>query len=153
VLLTDYSSIMFDYANLDRPIVVYANDWDTYRRVRGVNFDLLAQPPGVVERNQDRLVEAFTSGRYRDVSADAARKEFAERFCEFDDGHAAERVVRRVMLAEQMSTAGHATRGTGVAQGRGETSTGTALSEDLEAMGAADTDQDGWVDDPPAEAE
>ncbi len=30
-LITDYSSIMFDYANLDRPIVVYADDWDVYR--------------------------------------------------------------------------------------------------------------------------
>ncbi len=117
VLLTDYSSIMFDYANLDHPIVVYANDWDTYRRVRGVNFDLLAQPPGIVERTQAGLVDAFTSGRYRDASAEAARKEFAKRFCEFDDGHAAERVVRRVLLGEELSTVGHATRGTGVEQG------------------------------------
>ena len=41
-LITDYSSIMFDYANLDRPIVVYADDWDVYRETRGVYFDLLA---------------------------------------------------------------------------------------------------------------
>ncbi|MFD5459597.1 bifunctional glycosyltransferase/CDP-glycerol:glycerophosphate glycerophosphotransferase [Streptomyces olivaceus] len=33
-LITDYSSIMFDYANLDRPIVVYADDWDVYRETR-----------------------------------------------------------------------------------------------------------------------
>jgi CDP-glycerol glycerophosphotransferase len=31
VLITDYSSAMFDYAILDRPIVIYAPDWDAYR--------------------------------------------------------------------------------------------------------------------------
>lgn len=34
-LVTDYSSVMFDYAHLDRPIVVHAPDWETYRTVRG----------------------------------------------------------------------------------------------------------------------
>ncbi|MCZ9345401.1 CDP-glycerol glycerophosphotransferase family protein, partial [Streptomyces sp. TRM76130] len=29
-LVTDYSSIMFDYANLDRPIVIHADDWEVY---------------------------------------------------------------------------------------------------------------------------
>jgi CDP-glycerol glycerophosphotransferase (TagB/SpsB family) len=97
-LLTDYSSIMFDYAILDRPIVVYAEDWDTYTRVRGVNFDLTASPPGTLETTMDGLVDAFTSGRYAADGASALRAEFRKRFCQFDDGHAAERVVRMTML-------------------------------------------------------
>jgi CDP-glycerol glycerophosphotransferase len=116
VLLTDYSSIMFDYANLDRPIVIYANDWEAYQKVRGVNFDLLSFPPGVVETTPDGLVDAFTSGRYHSTDADRARKEFRKRFCPCDDGHAAERVVRRVFLGEEWTTVGHATHATGVAQ-------------------------------------
>ncbi|MDQ3406105.1 MAG: bifunctional glycosyltransferase family 2 protein/CDP-glycerol:glycerophosphate glycerophosphotransferase, partial [Actinomycetota bacterium] len=48
VLISDYSSITFDYANLGRPIVIYAHDWDLYRVIRGVTFDLLEQPPGAV---------------------------------------------------------------------------------------------------------
>ncbi|MDQ6851578.1 MAG: CDP-glycerol glycerophosphotransferase family protein [Actinomycetota bacterium] len=98
VLMTDYSSVMFDYANLDRPIVIYAEDWDSYVRVRGVSYDLLAGPPGVVETTPNGLVDALLSGRYRDARATRARAQFARRFCEFDDGHAAERVVRRVFL-------------------------------------------------------
>lgn len=35
LLVTDYSSAMFDYAVLDRPIVIYAPDWDAYRLTRG----------------------------------------------------------------------------------------------------------------------
>ena len=90
VLLTDYSSIMFDYAVLDRPIVIHAPDWDEYRARRGVYFDLLAEPPGTVTRTQDQVVEALRA------PADAQRAAFRARFCSLDDGGAAERVVRRV---------------------------------------------------------
>jgi CDP-glycerol glycerophosphotransferase (TagB/SpsB family) len=90
VLLTDYSSIMFDYAVLDRPIVIHAPDWDEYRARRGVYFDLLAEPPGAVTRTQQEVVEALAE------RADGERAAFRERFCALDDGHAAERVVRRV---------------------------------------------------------
>jgi CDP-glycerol glycerophosphotransferase len=103
VLLTDYSSIMFDYANLDdRPIVIFANDWDTYVRTRGVNFDLMAESPGMVATTEHGLVEAFTSGAvWGDVAA-KARSEFRRKFCAFDDGNAAERAVRRVILGQQL---------------------------------------------------
>jgi CDP-glycerol glycerophosphotransferase (TagB/SpsB family) len=99
-LITDYSSIMFDYANLDRPIVIYAYDWDTYTRTRGVNFDLLAQPPGVVAETADELLAAFRDGAVWGATAAQVRAEFRRIFCTFDDGHAAERVVRRVFLGE-----------------------------------------------------
>ncbi|MGW3340880.1 CDP-glycerol glycerophosphotransferase family protein [Streptomyces sp. NPDC001009] len=100
VLVTDYSSIMFDYANLDRPIVVHADDWETYRTTRGVYFDLMAEAPGRVARTQEELTEILTSNAWRDETATKARTAFRRRFCEFDDGRAAERVVRRVFLGE-----------------------------------------------------
>jgi CDP-glycerol glycerophosphotransferase len=100
VLITDYSSVMFDYALLDRPIVIYAPDWDDYVLERGVYFDLMKHPPGVVARTPRELVTAFESGAvWRSRSRRAA---FRERFCEFDDGQAAEKVVRRVILGETL---------------------------------------------------
>lgn len=99
-LITDYSSIMFDYANLDRPIVTYADDWDVYRDTRGVYFDLLAEPPGHVARTQDELIRVFTTGEWADERSAGLRDRFRERFCRFDDGRAAERVVRRVLLGQ-----------------------------------------------------
>ncbi|MFI5973762.1 CDP-glycerol glycerophosphotransferase family protein [Streptomyces sp. NPDC051452] len=99
-LVTDYSSIMFDYANLDRPIVVYADDWDVYRETRGVYFDLPAEPPGPVARTPEELAAVFRDGSYAGPEAAALRAAFRERFCAFDDGRAAERVVRRVLLGE-----------------------------------------------------
>ncbi|MGW3630277.1 bifunctional glycosyltransferase/CDP-glycerol:glycerophosphate glycerophosphotransferase [Streptomyces sp. NPDC005122] len=99
-LITDYSSIMFDYANLDRPIVVYADDWEVYQETRGVYFDLLQAPPGPVARTPGELARVFRDGSYADGSSRALRAGFRERFCSFDDGQAAERVVRRVLLGQ-----------------------------------------------------
>ncbi|MEU9016636.1 bifunctional glycosyltransferase family 2 protein/CDP-glycerol:glycerophosphate glycerophosphotransferase [Actinomadura sp. NPDC048394] len=99
VLLTDYSSIMFDYAVLeDRPIVVLANDWETYRLTRGVNVDVTAVPPGVVARTEDELIDAFRTGEPWNDTAAKARDTFRARFCPWDDGHAAARAVERIFL-------------------------------------------------------
>ncbi|MEY9849337.1 CDP-glycerol glycerophosphotransferase (TagB/SpsB family)/glycosyltransferase involved in cell wall biosynthesis [Streptacidiphilus sp. BW17] len=103
-LVTDYSSVMFDYANLDRPIVVLADDWEVYQQTRGVYLDLLSgrpgETPGAVATSEDELVDVFRSGAWNGPEAAALRTAFRERFCEFDDGNAAERVVRTVFLGE-----------------------------------------------------
>jgi CDP-glycerol glycerophosphotransferase len=96
VLVTDYSSIMFDYAVLDRPIVIHAPDWEVYRSVRGVYFDLMAEPPGIVARTDEALIEALSSRSAWSDEAAALRAAFRARFCSLDDGRAAERVVRRL---------------------------------------------------------
>ena len=101
VLLTDYSSIMFDYAVLDRPIVIHAPDWEAYRALRGTYFDLMAEPPGHVTRTEDEVIAALRSGAASGEAATRARAEFRARFCSLEDGHAAERVVRRVWLGER----------------------------------------------------
>ncbi|MGC5342124.1 bifunctional glycosyltransferase/CDP-glycerol:glycerophosphate glycerophosphotransferase [Streptomyces sp. DT171] len=103
-LVTDYSSVMFDYANLDRPIVVHAPDWETYRTVRGVCFDLLSgkpgDTPGAVSTSTEELARIFLDGSWRSPENTALRSAFRARFCPYDDGRAAERVVRRVLLGE-----------------------------------------------------
>jgi CDP-glycerol glycerophosphotransferase len=91
---------MFDYAVLDRPIVVHAPDWDVYRTLRGTYFDLLADPPGAVTASNEELVDAFRSGTVWGDRAGLLRAAFRARFCALEDGRAAERVVRRVFLGE-----------------------------------------------------
>jgi len=87
---------MFDYAVLDRPIVIHAPDWDTYRARRGTYFDLMAEPPGAVATNQAELAEVLRSGAAVDAHSAALRATFRVRFCALEDGRAAERVVRRI---------------------------------------------------------
>lgn len=102
VLITDYSSTMFDYAVLDRPIVIYAEDWEQYRTTRGAYFDILDAHPGAVATTQDELVGLFASGAVDSEPARQRRAAFRQRFCALEDGRAGERVVRRVLLGEQL---------------------------------------------------
>ncbi len=99
-LVTDYSSLMFDYANLDRPIVLHIDDWEAYEAARGTYFDIRAFPPGAVARTEDELIDIFRSGHWRGSRSAQLRAAFRARFCPFDDGNAAERVVRRVFLGQ-----------------------------------------------------
>ncbi|MCX5199660.1 bifunctional glycosyltransferase family 2 protein/CDP-glycerol:glycerophosphate glycerophosphotransferase [Streptomyces sp. NBC_00249] len=103
-LVTDYSSLMFDYAALDRPIVIHADDWEAYEAARGTYFDLRACPPGAIARTEDELVDIFATGHWQGSRSAQLRAAFRSRFCSYDDGHAAERVVRRVFLGESAPT-------------------------------------------------
>ncbi|MGV9757837.1 bifunctional glycosyltransferase/CDP-glycerol:glycerophosphate glycerophosphotransferase [Streptomyces tricolor] len=100
VLLTDYAPVMFDYAGLDRPIVVHTEDWAAYEAARGAYFDLRDFPPGAVARSEDELIDIFATGHWCGSRSAQLRAAFRERFCPWDDGRAAERVVRRVVLGE-----------------------------------------------------
>ncbi|WP_405967353.1 CDP-glycerol glycerophosphotransferase family protein [Streptomyces sp. NBC_00015] len=102
VLVTDYSALMFDYANLDRPIVVHADDWAAYTASRGAYFDVTADAPGQVSRTYRELAWLLASGSWRDEESARLRAGFRERFCAYDDGRAAERVVRRLLLGEEL---------------------------------------------------
>lgn len=108
-LITDYSSIMFDYACLDRPIISYVDDWEVYAKARGVYFDLLSETPGntpgTVATSEDELIELFRTGAWCGPRSAELRAAFRERFVQFDDGHAAERVVRKVFLGQEASPA------------------------------------------------
>ncbi|WP_274030454.1 CDP-glycerol glycerophosphotransferase family protein [Streptomyces sp. MMBL 11-1] len=98
-LIADYSSLIFDYACLDRPIVVHAPDWAAYRAARGTYFDLLSgrpgDTPGAVTTTPGGLADVFRTGEWRSPEAAVLRTAFRKRFCPYDDGRAAERVVRR----------------------------------------------------------
>ncbi|MEV6166138.1 bifunctional glycosyltransferase family 2 protein/CDP-glycerol:glycerophosphate glycerophosphotransferase [Streptomyces sp. NPDC052052] len=99
-LITDYSSLMFDYANLDRPVVIHFGDREAYEAARGTYFDLHSCPPGAIAHSEDELLGIFATGHWRTAHTARLREAFRERFCPYDDGHAAERVVRRVFLGD-----------------------------------------------------
>jgi CDP-glycerol glycerophosphotransferase (TagB/SpsB family) len=94
---------MFDYAVLDRPIVIHAPDWEVYRAMRGTTFDLMRKRPGVVTRTEAEVIDALRSGAVDGENARHDRAAFRAAFCPWDDGHAAERVVRRVWLGESVA--------------------------------------------------
>jgi CDP-glycerol glycerophosphotransferase (TagB/SpsB family) len=57
LLITDYSSLMYDFALLDRPIIIFAYDEQSYcEDIRGLYFDLRASVPGPVVRDWPALI-------------------------------------------------------------------------------------------------
>ncbi|MFI8201046.1 CDP-glycerol glycerophosphotransferase family protein [Streptomyces sp. NPDC085942] len=113
-LITDYSSLTFDYACLDRPIVVHAPDWPAYRAARGTYFDLLSgrpgDTPGPITTAPAELADVFRTGEWCSPEATVLRAAFRERFCPYDDGHAAERVVRHFFARPEEGPGRTATR-------------------------------------------
>ncbi|MET7369852.1 CDP-glycerol glycerophosphotransferase family protein [Streptomyces sp. NPDC005566] len=104
VLVTDYSSIMFDYALLDRPVVLFAPDLDAYAAERGSYFDLRAKAPGPVVETEDELFGVLARLKAADTGFEAARRAFAAEFGCYDRGDAARAVVDTV-FARHVSAA------------------------------------------------
>jgi len=97
-LITDYSSVMFDYSVTGKPMFFFAPDFDHYReQLRGFYFDLDEAAPGPVVQEASELV-SLVLDRER-VTAEYAAKYTAwqQRFNPRDDGHSAQRIVARLI--------------------------------------------------------
>ncbi|MGI8328773.1 bifunctional glycosyltransferase/CDP-glycerol:glycerophosphate glycerophosphotransferase [Actinomadura scrupuli] len=97
VMVSDYSSVMFDFANTGRPMLFFTYDLAHYRdKLRGFYFDFEAEAPGPLLESSADLIEALRSVDSISESYGKAYAAFAERFCALEDGKAAARVVDRV---------------------------------------------------------
>lgn len=97
LLITDYSSVFFDYANLKRPILFYTYDLDKYRdMLRGFYMDIHTEVPGPLLFTSEEVVDAIKN--IEDINEEYKEKysEFYERFCSLEDGHASENIAKRV---------------------------------------------------------
>ncbi|TYB40115.1 bifunctional glycosyltransferase/CDP-glycerol:glycerophosphate glycerophosphotransferase [Actinomadura chibensis] len=95
-LVTDHSSIMFDFALLDRPIVLHLPDGGD---LAPGYFDLERHAPGPVTRTEDELVAALAALDDAAPRHADRRRAFAARFGEHDRGSAARAVVERYFPA------------------------------------------------------
>jgi CDP-glycerol glycerophosphotransferase len=98
VLISDYSTLMFDYANTGRPMIFYTYDLEHYRDVlRGFYFDFENEAPGPLVHTEGQLFDAvLRADEFADAYSEAYRK-FQDRFCRWDDGRASERVVDAIL--------------------------------------------------------
>ena len=106
VLITDYSSIFFEYLLLDRPIVFFVPDYEDYARDRGFYLDFDSLPGHIVKNNNiDEAVRILYNAIGGDKQEkDAAnesqmrvlRQKFREQYMSACDGHATERIVKEI---------------------------------------------------------
>lgn len=95
MMITDYSSVMFDYSLLKRPMLFFCYDLEEYKdTLRGFYFDFLAEAPGPVTQTTEELI---TSIKNYDPSLYREKQEaFYRKYNHADDGHASERVVELI---------------------------------------------------------
>lgn len=99
MLVTDYSSVFFDYANLGRPIIFFMYDLEHYSEgVRGFYMGL-DELPGPVVTNEAELVEAILGADTPDEACRQRYHAFNDRFTYLDDGHVSERIIERCIAS------------------------------------------------------
>ena len=97
IIITDYSSVFFDYANLKRPMLFYTYDLEKYRDVlRGFYIDIEEELPGPLLYTTEEVIDAVKDiDKVREKYA-AKYEVFYDRYCGWEDGHAAENVAKEV---------------------------------------------------------
>ncbi|MEV0097106.1 bifunctional glycosyltransferase family 2 protein/CDP-glycerol:glycerophosphate glycerophosphotransferase [Streptomyces sp. NPDC050738] len=98
VLVTDYSSLMFDFAQTRRPMLFHTYDLEHYRdTLRGFCFDFESQAPGPLVPGSAELIEALRAPATATEAYAGAYEAFREVFCDLDDGAAAAAVADRML--------------------------------------------------------
>lgn len=98
ICVTDYSSVFFDYANLRRPILFFTYDLEKYREeLHGFYIDMETEVPGPLLQTNEELIQAIKHINDIEETYKERYNTFYNRFCEIDDGHAAERVVEKLI--------------------------------------------------------
>lgn len=97
ILVTDYSSVLFDFANLKRPMIFYVYDIEDYReRLRGFYFDFEQNAPGPLVKTTEEVVHEIRHLEQNHFQLPDNYKEFYDKFCLWEDGNASKRVVEEI---------------------------------------------------------
>jgi len=92
-LISDYSSIFFDFMYLNRPIYLYAPDYDAYMGDRGLYFDY-KKLPFPIAYSKEELTEKIVNNDYENKIEEINKFKSENEL--LDDGHASERVCNLI---------------------------------------------------------
>ena len=114
ILVTDYSSVFFDFSNLGRPIIFYMYDLEHYaNEMRGFYLSL-DELPGPIVKDETALIDEIR--KTEDWKADDKYKEFVKRFNPYEDGNSSKRVLARVITDGKNGEAAVGKRKSGAAK-------------------------------------
>ena len=98
ILITDYSSVFFDFANLKKPILFYTYDLEKYENVlRGFYIDINSEVPGPLLKTTEEVIESIKNIDAINEEYSELYDEFYERFCSLEDGNSSERIVNKII--------------------------------------------------------
>ena len=94
IIMTDYSSVFFDYANLKRPMLFYMYDIDDYKGNLRDFYISLDELPGPIAKTQDELENNLKNIDKEFKKNKEKYEKFNEKYNYLDDGNASERVIK-----------------------------------------------------------
>ena len=89
LLVTDYSSTIFDYSLLNKPMAFFCYDYDDYDR--NFYFDYSSELPGPLLRTQDELISYLEQCDY---SLPSSYSKFRKKYMGACDGHSTDRIAK-----------------------------------------------------------
>jgi CDP-glycerol glycerophosphotransferase len=96
ILITDYSSVFFDFANLKRPILFYMYDYNNYKNnLRDFYIDLKELPGPILKKENTLIKEIKNIDNYSKKYKEKYEK-FNKKYNYLDDGNATKRVVEEI---------------------------------------------------------
>jgi CDP-glycerol glycerophosphotransferase len=102
LLVTDYSSVFFDYANLKRPIIFFVYDIENYRdKLRGFYIDFEKNAPGPLVKTTDEVIdniESFAASETFELENNY--QNFYDEFCYLECGESSKRVIEKLFYNE-----------------------------------------------------
>lgn len=99
ILVTDYSSVFFDYGNLKRPMIFYVYDIDEYRdTLRGFYFDFEQEAPGPLVRTTEELIQTLKKMEAEELQQSTKFDSFYKKFCYLESGDSTRKVVEKIFL-------------------------------------------------------
>lgn len=94
ILITDYSSVFFDYAGLKRPMLFFTYDIAKYRdTLRGFYFDIEKEVPGPLLFTTDEIIDSIKNIDDVTVAYKEKYEQFYEKFCSLENGTSAKKVT------------------------------------------------------------
>ena len=97
ILITDYSSVFFDYTNLKRPMIFFMYDLEKYRDIlRGFYIDVEKELPGPIVFTSEEVVKAIENIDSIKKEYEDKYKDFYHKFCAWEKGDASEKVAKAV---------------------------------------------------------
>ncbi|EOO13025.1 CDP-glycerol glycerophosphotransferase family protein [Bacillus cereus] len=97
ILITDYSSVFFDYANSRKPMLFFGYDFEEYKdEIRGFYLDMEKDLPGPVIQTGSELLKAIANINIITEEYKDRYDKFYDKFCGLEDGTAARRVIAEV---------------------------------------------------------
>ncbi len=96
VLITDYSSTIFDYSILERPIIFYMYDIDEYLKYRAFYLDYKKDLPGPIIKTENELYDSIKNIDEIEKKYRKQLKNFNKKYNYMNDGHVNERIVNKI---------------------------------------------------------